>query len=47
MKLYIRTKKDKEINAEDMLKLLGITMKYTKELKSLGFEPVTTFKFEK
>lgn len=47
MKLYIRTKKEKEMRGEEILKLLSITMKYSNELKSLGFEPVTTFKFEK
>jgi hypothetical protein len=47
MKLYLRTKKEKELTGHQIVELLAITMKYTKELKSLGFEPVTTLKFEK
>lgn len=47
MKLYIKSKKDKELTAQELLRLLSITMKYSEELKSLGIEPITTFKFEK
>lgn len=47
MKLYIRSKKDVELRAEEITRLLTITMKYNQELKSLGIEPIITFKFEK
>lgn len=47
MKLYLRSKKHKELTGQEILKLLSITMEYSSELKSLGIEPLATFKFEK
>ncbi len=47
MKLYLRSKKDVELKAEDMTLLLSMTMKYNQQLKSLGIQPIITFKFEK
>lgn len=47
MKLTLRTKHDIELSADEVLEVLGKSMRFSEFLKSKGMDTEINFKFEK